>query len=506
MLALASVVAGLTITNKSLPVPLAIVLAIVAAVSVGALCGFINGWVSERWKIHSFVVTLGMLNIARGAALQISNSRTIFSFPAQFNAFGTLELFQIIPAIFLIALALVLIGRFILNRTVFGRMIYAIGNNEEAVRLSGHNTSSVKILAFTICGITVGIAAIMYMLRLNIASPILGVGFELKAIAAVVIGGTSMKGGKGSMVGTFLGACIIGVLDNGLLLIGLGDFVRQMVTGFIIVLAVIIDTYRISASQRAVEPAEPAARPPNLAKWRPHEKRSRCDEQLSPPIAKQEQSVRLTLSQVHSGAMHAQPDLAIAIVGQDLVYFVPEGGAVVGDDEMGELVDDDVVEHGHGGHDAAPVKVEGALYRARGPAMLKLHHPDLADADAQPGGEIGDALRDPFATASDVESFEGFGRGRLCLGFAAKEKIATAQHEGLRLLIHPLQAITSPQVEEGLPADVFALYLGGVEVAPLGEMLVDPGALAFDDLLDLRRRGAAPERARSQCRRARRRC
>jgi len=262
VLALASVVAGLTITNKSLPVPLAIVLAIVAAVSVGALCGFINGWVSERWKIHSFVVTLGMLNIARGAALQISNSRTIFSFPAQFNVFGTLELFQIIPAIFLIALALVLIGRFILNRTVFGRMIYAIGNNEEAVRLSGHNTSSVKILAFTICGITVGIAAIMYMLRLNIASPILGVGFELKAIAAVVIGGTSMKGGKGSMVGTFLGACIIGVLDNGLLLIGLGDFVRQMVTGFIIVLAVIIDTYRISATQRAVESAETVARPP----------------------------------------------------------------------------------------------------------------------------------------------------------------------------------------------------------------------------------------------------
>jgi ribose transport system permease protein len=259
VLALATVVAGLTITNPSLPVPAAILLAIVVAVSVGAICGFINGWVSERWKIHSFVVTLGMLNIARGAALQISNSRTIFSFPAQFNDFGTWEFFQI-PAIFIIALALVLIGRFILNRTVFGRMIYAIGNNEESVRLSGHNTSIVKILAFTICGVTVGIAAIMYMLRLNIASPILGVGFELKAIAAVVIGGTSMSGGKGSMVGTFLGACIIGVLDNGLLLIGLGDFARQMVTGFIIVFAVIIDTYRIKATQRAAEQYETDAR------------------------------------------------------------------------------------------------------------------------------------------------------------------------------------------------------------------------------------------------------
>jgi ribose transport system permease protein len=138
----------------------------------------------------------------------------------------------------------VLIGNFILRKSVFGRMIYAIGNNEEAVRLSGHNTFYYKVAAFTICGAMVGIAAILYMLRLNIASPILGVGFELNAIAAVVIGGTSMMGGKGSLIGTFLGASIMGVLNNGLLLIGLGDFARQMVTGFIIVAAVVIDTYR----------------------------------------------------------------------------------------------------------------------------------------------------------------------------------------------------------------------------------------------------------------------
>ncbi len=139
---------------------------------------------------------------------------------------------------------LVLVGRFILNRTVYGRLIYAIGNNEEAVRLSGHNPSRMKVIAFTLTGLCVGLASIMYMLRLNISSPILGVGFELNAIAAVVIGGTSMSGGKGSMVGTFLGACIIGVLNNGLLLLGMGDFARQMVTGAIIIIAVIIDTYR----------------------------------------------------------------------------------------------------------------------------------------------------------------------------------------------------------------------------------------------------------------------
>ena len=248
VLALATVVAGQIITKGIWPVPIAIVLAVLAAVGVGAACGLFNGFVTERWKIPSFIVTLGMLNIARGAALQISNSRTIFSFPPAFNAFGTKTFFGVLPFIFIVAVVLVLLGRFILNRTVFGRMIYAIGNNEEAVRLSGHNPSIYKIAAFTLCGVTVGLAAIMYMLRLNIASPILGVGFELNAIAAVVIGGTSMSGGKGSMVGTFLGACIMGVLNNGLLLIGMGDFARQMVTGAIIILAVIIDTYRVKIS------------------------------------------------------------------------------------------------------------------------------------------------------------------------------------------------------------------------------------------------------------------
>jgi len=218
-------------------------LAVLLSILTGMACGLFNGWVCEQWKIHSFVVTLGMLNMARGAALQFSNSRTIFSFPVQFNSFGSLSYFGV-PVIFIMALILVLGGHFILVKTIFGRMIYAIGNNEEAVRLSGHNPKIYKIAAFVICGATVGIAAILYMLRLNIASPILGIGFELSAIAAVVIGGTSMRGGKGSLIGTLIGAAIIGVLNNGLLLMGMSDFARQIVTGAIIVFAVILDTYR----------------------------------------------------------------------------------------------------------------------------------------------------------------------------------------------------------------------------------------------------------------------
>lgn len=243
VLALCTVAAGLTITSPSLPVGAAIFLAVLISVVVGALCGLFNGFVSERWRIHSFVVTLGMLNIARGAALQISDSRTIFMFPEAFSKLGAQTLLGV-PLIFVMALSLVIIASIVLNRTVFGRMIYAIGNNEEAVRLSGHSTIIYKVAAFVICGACVGVAGIMYMLRLNIASPILGVGFELNAIAAVVIGGTSMMGGKGSLIGTFLGASIIGVLNNGLLLLGMGDFARQIVTGLIIVIAVVIDTYR----------------------------------------------------------------------------------------------------------------------------------------------------------------------------------------------------------------------------------------------------------------------
>ncbi|MCJ2164711.1 MULTISPECIES: ABC transporter permease [unclassified Pseudodesulfovibrio] len=243
VLALCTIVAGLTITNEAFSPGMAIFLAVLGSLAVGAVCGLFNGFVSERWKIHSFVVTLGMLNIARGAALQISDSRTLFGFPEAFSDLGAQSVFGL-PVIFIMALTLVIVGTIILNRSVFGRMIYAIGNNEEAVRLSGHNTIVYKIAAFVICGGCVGIAGIMYMLRLSMASPILGVGFELNAIAAVVIGGTSMMGGKGSLVGTFLGACIIGVLNNGLLLLGMGDFARQIVTGLIIVAAVVIDTYR----------------------------------------------------------------------------------------------------------------------------------------------------------------------------------------------------------------------------------------------------------------------
>ena len=249
VMAFCAVVAGTVLKLPGLSVESAIVLALVASIAVGALCGWVNGAISAWWSIPSFIVTLGMLNIARGAALQWTDARSIYEFPNSFNNFGTATLMGV-PAPFLVALALVAVAWFVLMRTVFGRLIYAIGNNEEAVRLAGHNVMAYKIAAFTICGAAVGVGALIYMTRLTVASPILGIGFELNAIAAVIIGGTSLNGGRGSIIGTLLGACIIGVLANGLILIGVGDFVRQIITGVVIILAVVVDAYRMRLTRR----------------------------------------------------------------------------------------------------------------------------------------------------------------------------------------------------------------------------------------------------------------
>ncbi len=249
VLSLATVVGATILTNKDLEASpaLAVLLALLACMGIGAAAGFVNGFVSERWKIHSFIVSLGMLNVASGLARIISDNRTITGFPQSFINFGDLIIGGIIPTIFLIAVVIIFIGWLILTRTVFGRMIYAIGTNEEAVRLSGHNPGRYKVAAFVIAGLTAGIGGMVYMLRLNIGSPIAGTGYELTAIAAVIIGGTSFSGGKGSIVGTLIGACILQVLTTGLQLLGVGDNFKPVVIGTVVVLAVILDTYRARA-------------------------------------------------------------------------------------------------------------------------------------------------------------------------------------------------------------------------------------------------------------------
>jgi ribose transport system permease protein len=226
---------------------LSIPLAIAAMLLVGALAGFINGFVSERWRVPSFIVTLGMMSMARGASQVISDNATINGLPRVFIDFGNILIdFGVvrIPVYFLIAIGTVAVAWFVLRFTIFGRFIYAIGNNEEAVRLSGHNPVPYKITAFMICGTLAGLAGLVWLLRLNVGSPISAVGYELTAIAAVIIGGTSFTGGKGSVIGTFFGVCLLQVLSTGLVLLGVTDNWRVIVTGLVVVLAAVFDTYR----------------------------------------------------------------------------------------------------------------------------------------------------------------------------------------------------------------------------------------------------------------------
>ena len=235
---------------------LSIPIAIVLMLAVGALCGFINGFVSERWRVPSFIVTLGMMSMARGASQVVSDNSTINGLPRSFIDFGNILIdFAIvrIPIYFVIAIAVVAVAWFVLRFTIFGRFIYAIGNNEEAVRLSGHNPMPYKVSAFVICGLLAGLAGFVWLLRLNVGSPIAAVGYELTAIAAVIIGGTSFTGGKGSVIGTFFGVCLLQVLSTGLILMGVTDNWRVIVTGLVVVLAAVFDTYRsrIIASMRS---------------------------------------------------------------------------------------------------------------------------------------------------------------------------------------------------------------------------------------------------------------
>jgi ribose transport system permease protein len=245
VIALCAVVAGTAMKGGgSASIP-----AVLLSLLIGAATGFVNGFVAERWRVPSFIITLGMLYIARGAAEQYTGAATIYDLPSALTRFGTTT-FAGLPVVFVVALLMAAVAWFVLSRTVFGRLVYATGNNEEAVRLSGHRSGVIKVICFMIGGACVGVAAIIYMARLGVASPILGQGYELNAIAAVVIGGASLSGGRGSVIGTLLGACLLGVLTNGLLLMGVSDFQRTIVTGAVIIVAVVLDAYRKRLSTR----------------------------------------------------------------------------------------------------------------------------------------------------------------------------------------------------------------------------------------------------------------
>jgi ribose transport system permease protein len=214
--------------------------AIVAGIAVGGAAGWFNGFAITRFKLPPFVATLGMLSIARGLTMLWTGGFPITSLGETFGFIGTGAILGM-PMPVWIMLALVAVFVVVTRRTRFGRHIYAVGGNERASRLTGLNVPGIKLMVYTLAGALAGVAGLIVTARLDSAQPNAGLGYELDSIAAVVIGGTSLSGGRGSVAGTVLGCLIIGVLNNGLFLLNVSPFWQQVIKGVVILIAVAID-------------------------------------------------------------------------------------------------------------------------------------------------------------------------------------------------------------------------------------------------------------------------
>lgn len=214
--------------------------AILAGIVVGGAAGWVNGFSITRFNLPPFVATLGMLSIARGLTMLWTGGFPITGLGDGFGSLGT-GVFLGMPLPVWIMLALTAVFVIATKRTRFGRHLYAVGGNERAARLTGLNVSRIKIAVYSLAGALAGVAGLIVTARLDSAQPNAGLGYELDSIAAVVIGGTSLAGGRGSIWGTVLGCLIIGVLNNGLFLLNVSPFWQQVVKGAVIILAVAID-------------------------------------------------------------------------------------------------------------------------------------------------------------------------------------------------------------------------------------------------------------------------
>ncbi len=238
VLALAGAVFGVIVAAAGMPVPVGIL----GAVGTGVACGLVNGAITVRWRLPSFLVTLAMLEMARGATYLVTSSQTIY-LGASVDALNRGVIAGLAGSVIL-AVVVVAFGELALRQSVFGRQLLAVGSNPESARLAGINTARVRIAAFAIAGGLAGLAAVMQSGRLAAVDPNAGAGMELDAIAAVVIGGTSLAGGRGSVVASALGALVILLLGAGLAQVGAQEPTRRLVTGAVIVAAAILDHYR----------------------------------------------------------------------------------------------------------------------------------------------------------------------------------------------------------------------------------------------------------------------
>ena len=242
IVALSSVVGGILMTERGWSMWPAVLVMVLA----GAACGLVNGLIVTLGDIPPFIVTLGTMQIFRGAALQLTDGKPIFDLTAvqpQFDLWGTRELFGV-PSPVIITGIVFLVAFLVLRYTKLGLYTYAIGGNEQATRFSGVHIDRYKLAVYSLMGLAAGIAGVMWSSRLNSTQPTVAAGEELNAIAAVVLGGTSLFGGVGTVVGTLIGAVLMAVIRNGLNLLHISAFFQQIVIGAVIILAVLIDRLR----------------------------------------------------------------------------------------------------------------------------------------------------------------------------------------------------------------------------------------------------------------------
>lgn len=232
--------AGVVAANFAFPDTYPVVVPLLAGLGVGLLCGLFNGIVTAKGNVPPFIVTLGMSSIARGFAYVAAKGKPISGLSASFQYMGRHTILGI-PVPVLIMLFVFIVTSILMSKLIFGKHVYAVGGNIIAARVSGINVDRIKIIVYAFAGITAALGGVVLASRINTGHPNSGTGYELDAIAAAVIGGASLSGGEGAILGTLVGALIIGVLNNGLDILGVPSYYQQICKGFIIIATVLMD-------------------------------------------------------------------------------------------------------------------------------------------------------------------------------------------------------------------------------------------------------------------------
>ncbi len=241
-------VSGVVAATLAHPDDYPLIVPILGGLLSGLAIGFLNGFLITKSKIAPFIVTLGIMTIGRGLALIMSKGRPISNLSDAFNFIGGGDIFGI-PFPIIILFIVFSVCSVVLKKTIFGRYVYAVGGNEQAAWASGINVNQVKMAVYALCGLLSGLAGILLTSRITTGQPNAGAGFELDAIAAAVIGGTSTTGGIGTITGTLFGVILIGVLNNGLDLLNVSSYYQQVVMGTIIIGAVLLDSWNLKANK-----------------------------------------------------------------------------------------------------------------------------------------------------------------------------------------------------------------------------------------------------------------